>query len=281
MKPPPSQKYQQSVDRAMFYVWADKIGTLREQGGGPCVAGNYWPCWADADQTYQVLSKWPETLWKQRKLTHNKFEEYLFLTRDGVLTKKRNLDAVREHEECAADAAQMREVTARIRSNPALYRPFPDIPEAAAWLRSFSEDALRYPIMVVLGRSGIGKTEWAKSLFQHPLELKIGGLTHFPDSMRAFHRAVHDGLVLDDVRDLAFIANHQDMLQGKYDAAIEFASTPGGTCAYRKYLFATPTVITINYSTANLDLLDAHDWLGKPQNRVLVRFGPPLGARQP
>ena len=29
---------------------------------------------------------------------------------------------------------------------------------------------MRYPILVVLGGSFGGKTEWAKSLFKHPLE---------------------------------------------------------------------------------------------------------------
>lgn len=267
------RKFQSSVDRGMFYVWADKIGTSRDRNGSPCVAGNYWPCWTDAQQTYQVLSRWPETLWKQRKLTHGRFEEYLFLTRDGVLPKKRNLDAVRSHEEEVEEAAGIAAAVDRVRSNPQLFQPFPRIPEADAWLRNLEIDALRYPILVVLGPSGVGKTEWAKSLFRNALELKVGGLQHFPEGMRAFCRKSHDGLVLDDVRDLAFVANHQDKLQGKYDAAVEFASTPGGTCAYRKYLFAVPTVVTINLSTLNLAMLDSHDWLGKSTNRVVVRFG--------
>ena len=93
------------------------------------------------------------------------------------------------------------------------------------------------------------------------MDLKIGTLGHFPDKMREFDRHLHDGLVLDDVRDLQFLSDHQDKLQGKYDSQIEFASTPGGTCAYKKYLFAVPTVITINYSTANLQYLATHDWL--------------------
>ena len=52
--------------------------------------------------------------------------------------------------------------------------------------------------------------------------------------MRTFTRGVHDGIVLDDVRDLQFVADNQDKLQGKYDAMVEFGSTPGGTCAYKK-----------------------------------------------
>ena len=52
---------------------------------------------------------------------------------------------------------------------------------------------------------------------------------------------------------------------------MEFATTPGGTCAYSKYLFAVPIAVTINNSTRNLDFLDTHEWLKHPSNRVLLR----------
>ena len=266
------KKMQQSIDRSMFYVWADKVGTLRLDSGAICVAAKYEPCWTSAARTYPVLGKWPEALWKQRKLTSDKYEQYLFLTRDGVLARKRNLDAVREHEAAVAESAIIEATTKRLRSNPALYRPFPQVPAAQAWLGTFQEDRLRYPVLIVLGPSQSGKTEWAKSLFKTPLELKVGGLDIFPESMRAFDREKHDGIILDDVRDLKFLAEHQDKLQGKYDARIEFATTPGGTCAYSKYLFAVPVAVTINNSTRNLDFLLTHDWLSSERNRILIKF---------
>ena len=62
--------------------------------------GNYFPCWKQGRwENYQVRGAWPETLWKKRKLTHDKYDEYLFLTRDGLISRKRNLDAVVAHEE--------------------------------------------------------------------------------------------------------------------------------------------------------------------------------------
>ena len=139
-------------------------------------------------------------------------------------------------------------------------------------------EALRYPLLLVLGASHTGKTEWAKSLFRNPLELKVGTLEHFPETMRDFDRQRHDGLVLDDVRDLKFLSDHQDKLQGKYDSLVEFASTPGGTCAYTKYLYAVPTVVTFNHSTANLQFLLVHDWLKHEKNRILVDFPAVLGV---
>ena len=90
--------------------------------------------------------------------------------------------------------------------------------------------------------------------------------------MRQFNRQKHDGLVLDNVRDLDSVANHQDKLQGKHNGAVEFASTTGGTRAYRRDLFAVPVVVTVNLSTKNLQHLETHDWLGKEENRTVVNF---------
>ncbi|CAE7842799.1 unnamed protein product, partial [Symbiodinium necroappetens] len=230
------------------------------------------PCWTEATRTYQVLGKWPEALWKQRKVTSEQYEKYLYLSRDGVLARKRNLDAVKEQEASLAEAALIEATTRRVRANAALYRPFPPVAAAQAWLALFLQDRLRYPLLVVRGASHTGKTEWVKSLFKNALELKVGSLQVFPEAMRGFERDTHDGIILDDVRDMAFLADHQDKLQGKYDSRVEFATTPGGTCAFRKYLFAIPIAVTVNYSTANLHYLDSHDWLGHEGNRVLVNF---------
>jgi hypothetical protein len=267
------KKMQPSIDRGFFYVWADKLGTCRDADDKPCVAGNYAPCWTTEKLTYEVKGGWPEKLWKQRKLSSSQYKSYLYLSRDGVLARRRNLDEVQEEESRLEQQFEIEANTKRIRSNAALYKPFPTNTDAVAWLQLFLVDALRYPILIVLGASMTGKTEWAKSLFKAPLELKIGNLAHFPDALRSFNRKTHDGIVLDDIRDLGFLTDVQDKLQGKYDALLEFASTPGGLCKYAKYLFQVPIVATANYSTKNLTYLDDHDWLGKPGNRTVVHYG--------
>lgn len=268
------KRVQQSIDRGMFYVWADKCGTQRLADGTQCVDGNYAPCWTNSTCTYQVLGKWPESLWKQRKVSHETYKALLFECRDGVVGRKRNLDVVLEHEEKVLRQQEMATRVKRIRSNTSLFQEFPEVPQATAWLQHFRKDALRYPLLIVIGRSGTGKTEWAKSLFRHPLVLRIGTLEHFPDAMRAFDRKSHDGVVLDDLRDLLFLHHHQDKVQGKYDSEVEFASTQGGTCAYCKDLFAVPFVATVNYSTKNLSALEDNDFLSLPANRVVVTWPP-------
>eukprot|EP00972_Heterocapsa_arctica_P034694 5107695-Heterocapsa_arctica.AAC.1 len=62
--------------------------------------------------------------------------------------------------------------TKRLRGNPVLFQPFPEVPAAQAGLQVFKEDRLRYPLLIILGGSLTGKTEWAKFLFRNPLEVK-------------------------------------------------------------------------------------------------------------
>ena len=185
---------QASVDRGMFYVWADKEGTARTAEGKECVEGNYGPCWEKGYlETYMVKGKWPEDLWKQRKLSHETYDKYLFLCRDGVVSRKRNMDAVTAREQGLAEKAEMAVVSKRIRDNTQVFTPFPRVPEAEAWLQLLKVDRLRYPILIALGQSLSGKTEWVKDLLHYALELKIGTLEDFPDSLRTFDRKSHGG----------------------------------------------------------------------------------------
>ena len=97
------------------------------------------------------------------------YRSYLFLSRDGVVGQKRNLDMVAEGEERLELVQVICENTRRIRNNPALYRPFPEVPEVTAWLQLFQSDALQYPVLLLLGQSMSGKSEFANSLFKNPL----------------------------------------------------------------------------------------------------------------
>ena len=262
------RRFQMSVNRSFFYVWADKEGTQRDKDGAPCVEGDHQPVWTKARSRYQVFGKWCENLWKQRKLSHERYEEYLFFTRDGVVSRKRNLDVVKEREQYDDEAVERSEATKRVKSR---FVEFAPVPEAVAWLQLFKEELDRYPFLVVLGPSRSRKTEWAKSLFKSPLQLDVGTLEHFPDGIRNFDRKRHDGIVLDDVRDFYFLVYHQEKLQGKVERSVTFAEAPSGGYAHRKWLWKVPIVVTANFSTMNQQLLHTDDFLSHHENRVVVR----------
>ena len=64
-------------------------------------------------------------------------------------------------------------------------------------------------------------------------------------------------------------------MQGVWDEELEFGTTQGGTCAYKKYLFRVPIVVTANMSTGHLEDLEspeAHDFLGREENRAVLRL---------
>ena len=262
--------YQQSVDRGSFYVFADKEGTQQDAAGQLCVDGNYCPSWAKSRcaSRYHAMGQWPLALWQQHKLAHATYEEYVFLCRDNVVARKRNLDAVRQREEEAAEAIERTATAKRVRA--ITLEGFTEVPAVTAWQALFAQEVDRYPILVLLAPSRSRKTEYAKSLFKAPLELKIGWLEHFPDGMRRFARQKHDAIILDDCRDFAFLVRHQEKLQGKSDVLVEFGSTPGGQLSYTKWLHRVPIVVTANYTTKHRELLDDDDFLGHPDNRTLV-----------
>lgn len=264
---------QVGLDRAFFYVWANKIGTCSDEEGRLCVHGNYAPVWTDARFRYEVKSEWSETLWRRQQLTHDMHNEYIVLCRDRVPGRLRNLQEVVDGEMALANKAKLQEDDARVRQNPELYKPYHTFAIIEEWLATFGLDALRYAICIIFGPSRSGKTELGKSWFKSPLDMKVGQLVDsMPAKMRQLDRAVHDGLVFDDVRDLEWVVQHQHALQGKPGDEVWFAETQGGTRAYSKNMFQLPIVVTINKSTKNLDYLDSHDFLGHADNRVVLRL---------
>ena len=89
-------------------------------------------------------------------------------------------------------------------------------------------------------------------------------------------RTIRDGLLLDDCRDLAFLTEHQEQLQGRYSGTVELGTTPSGEYAFDVDFFRLPIVVTVNNSTRNLSLLTTDDFVANPENvRVLCFKGRP------
>ena len=70
-------------------------------------------------------------------MSHDNYERYVFLCRDNVTGRKRNLDAVRGYEQTQAERKEIEAVTQKIRSNQRLYKPFPKVAQIDAWLALF------------------------------------------------------------------------------------------------------------------------------------------------
>lgn len=51
------KRLQESINRGFFYVYADKIGTMQDSSGKPCVRGNYMPCWTKCAKKHHAIHK--------------------------------------------------------------------------------------------------------------------------------------------------------------------------------------------------------------------------------
>ena len=90
--------------------------------------------------------------------------------------------------------------------------------------------------------------------------------------MKKLDRSIHDGLVIDDLRDVEFLVRNQEKLQGKYNRPVELFTTPGGELAVTLDLYRLPMVFTINDSTVNLSLLETNDFCKRRENVTLLSF---------
>ena len=202
--------------------------------GNFCRAGNCEPAWTrelgsdlqggvQATYKYKVSGDWARNLWQEYKLETSVYEDYLYLCKDKLAANKRNLELYQGWKRERDLINTIKERTKRIKENPDLYTPFGRVPEAEDLLAEFGNDAdaMRYPVLLVHAPSYACKSEWAVSFFKNLLYVEIGAPCMWPASMKKLDRSVHDGLVLDDVRDLRFLEENQEKLQGKYNRPVE------------------------------------------------------------
>lgn len=106
--------------------------------------------------------------------------------------------------------------------------PFPRSLRPLFCVALFQDEDGRCLFLLLLCCSCAKKTEFAKSLFKNPLELKVGNLQHFAARMGELKPGTRDAIILDDVRGFDFLVQHQEKLQAKSDVKDEFSSTPRG-----------------------------------------------------
>ncbi|CAE8638271.1 unnamed protein product, partial [Polarella glacialis] len=102
------KRMQQSINRGMFYVWANKVGTQLDETGAQCLAGNYGPVWSTAPFRYQVLGAWPELQESADNLVTSAFRRVakkVHPDKGGKLVDSQRLLAARQVWEDALRAA--------------------------------------------------------------------------------------------------------------------------------------------------------------------------------
>lgn len=204
--------FQAASDRAHFYTWAAKLGTL-------FMNTKYEP-WKD----YDVRGKWPEDLWWQHKLDHRTYAQYSLKCRKGHDARKRDLNAVLRDE---AEARVEEEIEKRKGQLLTLLHPFRKLRAVLEWESQYLTVRPRYKILILHADSRAGKTCFAEALFERPFVVTVEGSTFL--DLKGFDRATHDGLVLDNVNSFRQLLSWRAVLQARN------AKTKGGQSATQMY----------------------------------------------
>jgi hypothetical protein len=233
-----------------FYTAVWKLGTLQ-------AATNI-----TAFEDYDVDGPWVQKLFRHRQLDHTEYERLSAECRDGGHARRMHeLEAVRRSERKVFIAKRKAEATELLggkrKKFKAVYKAM-----LHSWLQQYASPNPRYILLVLVGRSWLGKSELAKEAKgpQNTLVVDCQNAAH-PD-LHEFDPLKHQAIVMDDISGTEFVVQNKKLLQQHVDGA-KLGQSPTQTLVYDAWLWRLPVVVTTNkWSYENLDALDV-DWLEK------------------
>jgi hypothetical protein len=158
-------------------------------------------------------------------------------------------------------------------------RPFQQIGKVQAWMRKYSGSCSRKKFLVLEGASGLGKTEYARSLFgvERTLELNCAGSLSF--CLREHDALRHRCILWDEAR-VQLVLQERKLFQCPA-CWVQLGASPTGSHVYKVWLNDTVMIVGSNTWTEQLQhtpKADA-DWI--EANQVLVKVQKPLWKAAP
>lgn len=254
-KKPRGASFAEASNRAHFYAWAPKLGTLYK-------GTNYQPF-----KDYRVLGKWLDDLWTDGKLAHEEYRALALRVRVGYATRIRNLEQVLADEREQRVDQRMALVDKELEKLKAPPRFFQKVKD---WEDSFLELDFRWKMLVLWADSASGKSTFAEGLFDNPYLLTVEEAENL--DLRGFDFERHDGIVLDNVNTFGQILKWRAVLQAR-NAKSKGGQSATNMYSYTQYLFSVAVVVTVDLDAPDGYLVDAENadrskWLVK--NTVLV-----------
>ena len=152
-----------------------------------------------------------------------------------------------------------------------------DLPAAAPFLDQFAELRARYRFLVLWGRSGTGKTSWARHVTgdsQQVLEVNCAA-TPEPD-LRGYKRHLHKRIVCDEASPRMVLA--QKKLFQSPPCMVQLGASSTNCHAYEAFVSGTGFIACSNTWVGQLELLSPADqeWIGS--NSIAVHVDEELWA---
>ena len=173
-------------------------------------------------------------LWQAGKMTHESCKEELVKSRgSGLQCCYAMVEFVESKEKSVMSDAQIEILGSHLSSKMLAFKSHPDVDE---WKRQYEIENLgklvRYKILLLVGKSRSGKTQFAKSLFGNTktMVLNCQGLGTAIPSLREVNRAVHSCIVFDEVCEKQVLDN-----KVLFQAGIEKVALAQSRCGGFRY----------------------------------------------
>jgi hypothetical protein len=216
---------------------------------------------------YLVNADWAFNLLQARKLTTGQVREIVLRTCKNTYRLLQNLDVLERAYEQQRQEALERAAKDSLREEQC---QFLRLPQVDAWLQNFQHHRTRQPFLVLEGRSGVGKTQFALSLVPPNAALELNCATTVEPDLRRYRQGQHELILLDEARPQLALACKK-LLQGN-PCPIQMAQSATNCNAYTVWVHNVKFVICSNTWSDDVARCSAADqeWLTANAVHVVV-----------
>lgn len=246
----------------MYYVQAPKAGVLRSSGSKAPFTG------------FPVNPSWISTLVSAKKMTAESAKDEYVSCGSGLVRRLADLEKMVQCRREKAIEAKVAAIQSGLQASQLAFRPFPaiDVWRAAAEVGG----QRRKKFLVLEGPSGLGKTEYVRSLYgpSQTLELNCASCGRNPD-LRQHDSLRHRCILFDEASPELVLANKK-LFQAPA-TWVDLGHSPTGRDVYRVFLNEAVLVVCSNGWSGQCALLKCEEdkeWLQK--NSVLVIVHGPM-----
>ena len=243
----------------MYYLQCPKIGLLFSGGS------------IQPFRDYLVNGEWIMNLVQAGKMDYK-------VARREMITSAKNLPRLlpaldRWHMEMnrLSLVTQIESVQAEL---DATRKPFTRLEAVTAWVASHEQNAMRYKFLVLCGGSGLGKTQFAKSLVPAGRTLELNMASAPEPDMREYDEKLHDLVLFDECAPKQIL--RQKKLFQCPAVEVGLAASRTSCHAYKVWVHKKLFVVATNVWQHEVATLPVDDALWLAANSVVVQVDQPL-----